>query len=332
MGNSFEASLKHFGSGIVAKKEVGIFIALLAIFVYFSLMSPYFFGLENLINVLRQVSLLGIIAMGMCLVIICGEIDLSVGSIYGASAILTGVMMVNGLPIWMAIAIGLAAGTTFGLINGILITYAKIPALIVTLGMMNVVRGLSLIVSNGRVVNISPRTVSDPNLDIFLFLGQGKIGVLPVMCLFFIAIAILAYLLYGKTLLGFRMKAVGGSPKAAKASGINQYLVKIAAFSILGFLAALAGLLNIAFLGNVQGTTGQGMELNAIAAVIIGGTSLAGGQGTIIGTVIGVLIMGILNNGIILLGVSPFWQMTIIGSVIIVAVAIDIWTRKGGKN
>ena len=332
MGNGEGIRLRRLGAGIGATKEVGIFIALLAIFLFFSFMSPFFFGLENLINVMRQVSLLGIIAMGMCLVIICGEIDLSVGSIYGASGILTGVMLVHGLPIWLAVGLGLATGTLCGLINGLLITYARIPALIVTLGMMNVVRGLALIASNGRVVNISPRTVADPHLDAFLFLGRGKLGDVPVMCLFFIVTAIIAYAVYGRTLLGFRMKAVGGSPRAAKASGINENLVKIAAFGILGLLSAVAGLLNISFLGNVQGTTGQGMELNAIAAVIIGGTSLAGGQGTMIGTVIGVLIMGILNNGIILLGVSPFWQMTIIGTVIIVAVAIDIWTRKGGKR
>jgi len=319
-------------ASIAGRKETGIFLALVAIFTFFSVLSPYFFQLENLINVLRQVSLLGIIAMGMSLVIVCAEIDLSVGSLYGASAILTGVMLVNGIPIWLAMILGLVTGTLFGLLNGFLITYGRIPALIVTLGMMNIARGLALIVSNGRVVNISPRTVSDPNLGIFLFLGQGKVLTLPVMCIFFIAASLLVYILFGKTILGFRMRAVGGSKNAARASGINERFIKIAAFGILGFLSALAGLLNISFLGNVQGTTGQGMEMNAIAAVIIGGTSLSGGEGTIIGTLIGVLIIGILNNGIILLGVSPFFQMTIIGVVIIVAVALDIWTRKGSRN
>jgi ribose/xylose/arabinose/galactoside ABC-type transport system permease subunit len=323
---------RRYLAWIAGRKETGIFLAMLAIFTFFSILSPYFFKLENLINVLRQVSLLGIIAMGMSLVIVCAEIDLSVGSLYGASAILTGVMLVNGIPLWLAIVLGLATGTLFGLLNGFLITYGRIPALIVTLGMMNIARGLALIVSNGRVVNLSPRTVSDPHLDFFLFLGQGKVLTLPVMCIFFIAASLAVYLLFGKTILGFRMKAVGGSRNAARASGINERLIKIAAFGILGFLSALAGLLNISFLGNVQGTTGQGMELNAIAAVIIGGTSLSGGEGTIIGTLIGVLIMGILNNGIILLGVSPFLQMTIIGIVIIVAVALDIWTRKGSRN
>ena len=332
MSAGAEANVSRRRGTFSSTKEIGIFIAFVVLFLFFSIMSPYFFNLENLINILRQISLLGIIAMGMCLVIVCGEIDLSVGSIYGASAILTAVMMMNGFPIWLAFVLGIAVGTLFGLINGILITYTKIPALIVTLGMMNVVRGISLIISSGRVVNISPRTVDDPNLSVFLFLGQGKVAGIPVMCLFFIATAVGAYFLYNRTLLGFRMKAVGGSARAARASGINSNVVKTAAFAIVGFLSALAGLLNIAFLGSVQGTTGQGMELNAIAAVIIGGTSLAGGQGTIIGTVIGVLIMGVLNNGIILLGISPFWQMTIVGAVIILAVALDIWTRKSGRS
>jgi len=142
MAKGFSQGIRRAGAGLAAKKEVGIFIALLAIFLFFSLMSPFFFGLENLINVLRQVSLLGIIAMGMCLVIICGEIDLSVGSIYGASAILTGVLMISGLPIWLAMLLGLATGALCGLLNGLLITYARIPAMIVTLGTMNAVRAL----------------------------------------------------------------------------------------------------------------------------------------------------------------------------------------------
>lgn len=313
-------------------KEIGISLALLGLFVLFSILSPYFFTLENLINVLRQVSLLGIIAMGMSLVIVCGEIDLSVGSLYGASAIITGVLLVSKVPLWLSVLLGLGAGTSFGLINGFLITYARIPALIVTLGMMNTARGLALLASGGRVVNLSPRTVAAPDLGVFLFMGQGKILNFPVMSIFFIVVAIVIYLVFGGTILGFRMRAVGGSKNAARASGIDEKTIKIIAFSIIGFLSAIAGLLNISFLGNVQGTTGQGMELNAIAAVIIGGTTLSGGEGTIIGTVIGVLIIGVLNNGIILLGVSPFWQLTIIGVVIIIAVALDIWTRQGKRR
>jgi ribose/xylose/arabinose/galactoside ABC-type transport system permease subunit len=314
--------------GLLRIRETGVLIALTLIFIVFSILSPYFFNSNNLINILRQVSLLGIIAMGMTMVIISGEIDLSVGSIYGASALLCGVMLTNGASLWLAILVGLGIGALFGFMNGFLITYGRIPAMIVTLGMMNVARGFALIISNGRVVNLSPRTVASPHLDWFLFAGQGKLLGIPVMSLFFLGITAIAFLIYGRTLLGFHMKAVGGSNAAARASGINDKWIKIAAFTLVGLFSAIAGLLNIAFLSNVQGTTGQGMELNAIAAVIIGGTSLRGGEGTIIGTLIGVLIMGVLNNGIILLGISPFWQMMIIGFVIIAAVAVDMWTRQ----
>ncbi len=326
MAEAFET--KKWGK-LFKFREFGVIIALALMFALFSVLSPYFFNANNLINVLRQVSLLGIIAMGMTMVIVCGEIDLSVGSVYGAAAILCGVLLTNGAPLWVGVLVGLLAGSAFGFLNGFLVTYGRIPAMIVTLGMMNIARGFTLIVSGGRVVNLSARTVHNANLDAFFFVGQGKILSIPVMSIIFLTVAALAYGLYGKTLLGFRMKAVGGSAVAARASGINDKVVKIAAFTILGLLSALAGLLNIAFLGNVQGTTGQGMEMNAIAAVIIGGTTLKGGEGTIIGTLIGVLIMGVLNNGIILLGISPFWQMTIIGVVIIAAVAIDMWTRNG---
>ncbi|MDR1612997.1 MAG: ABC transporter permease [Planctomycetota bacterium] len=317
--------------GLFNMRELGVALALALIVVLFSLLSPYFFNISNFINIVRQVSLLGIIAMGMTLVIVCGEIDLSVGSIYGAAGIAAGVLMVGGHAVGSSVILGLAAGVFFGVANGVLVAQVRIPAMIVTLGMMNAARGLALIFSGGRVVNISPRTVKADGLDWFLFMGQGRVGEIPVMSLVFAAVVIAAYFLYHHTLLGFRMRAVGGSRAAARASGINDKLVKIAAFGIAGLLSAIAGQLNIAFLGNVQGTTGQGMELNAIAAVIIGGTTLSGGEGTILGTLIGVLIMGVLNNGIVLLGVSPFWQMTIIGAVIVGAVAIDKWTRKDAQ-
>ncbi len=321
----------HSISRLFSVREIGVLIALILMFLFFSIASPHFFNANNIVNIIRQISLLGIMAMGMTMVIVCGEIDLSVGSIYGASAILTGVLMTNGVPIAAAVLLGLGAGIVMGVLNGLLVTYARIPALIVTLGMMNVARGLALIISEGRVVNLTQRTVKTGGLDSFLFLGQGKILELPIMSIVFIGVVVVSYLVYSHTLLGFRMRAVGGSQAAARASGINERVVKIAAFGITGFFCALAGLLNISFLANVQGTTGRGIEMDVIAAVIIGGTSLKGGEGTIVGTLIGVLIMGVLNNGIILLGVSPFWQMTIVGVVIVVAVAIDTWTKKSGS-
>ncbi|MCF7944518.1 MAG: ABC transporter permease [Spirochaetia bacterium] len=320
--------IKEKVSARTSMREVGVLLALIILIVFFSFTSPFFLRVNNLINIVRQISLLGIIAMGMTMIIVSGEIDLSVGAVYGATAITAGMILINGGLVWVAIVASLLVGSFFGILNGVLATYGKIPALIVTLGMMNIARGAALVLSGARVISLSPRTVDAAGLDFFLFLGQGKIFSIPVISIIFIIIVIISNFLYKKTILGFRMRAVGGNSSAAKASGLNRNLIKIFAFAITGFFCAVAGILNLSFLANVQGTTGNGLELDVIAAVIIGGTSLTGGEGTIIGTLIGVLIMGVLKNGIVLLGVSPFFQMLIIGMVIIGAVAIDMWSRK----
>jgi len=263
------------------------------------------------------------------MVIVSGEIDLSVGAVYGFASTIAGILMTNSISIWLSIILALACGIAFGAMNGLLVTYARIPALIVTLGMMNVARGASLIISKAQVISTNYRTVSDASIDAFLFLGQGKLfGVIPMMSVFLIVIAIASYILFNTTILGYHMRGVGGNAAAARASGINVKIIKISAFSITGLLCAIAGVLNLSFLANVQGTIGQGLELDVIAAVIIGGTTLIGGEGTILGTIIGVLIIGVLRNGLILLGVSPFWQILVIGVVIIGAVGIDMWTKK----
>ena len=310
-------------------KEYGIFGAFVILFVLFSVLSPYFFNLENILNIVRQVSLIGIMAVGMTMLITSGEFDLSVAAVYGLSAIVTGLSITKGVPIFFAILIGLGSGCVIGFANVVLNTIVRIPSFIVTLGMMNIARGISLLITNGIPVIVSERTVDNPNLDAFFFLGQGQIGgVLPIMAMFLIIIGIIGFLVFNKTVLGFWMRAVGGNDLAARASGINVTKVKISAFMITGTLAAFAGILNIAFITNVRADSGTGLELQTIASVIIGGTSLSGGEGTILGTIIGVLIIGTLRNGLILLGVSPFWQVLVIGVVIIGAVAMDIWVPK----
>jgi ribose/xylose/arabinose/galactoside ABC-type transport system permease subunit len=309
-------------------RETGVLLALILLFVFFSLANKYFFGVTNLLNIVRQVSLLGIIALGMTMVITCAEIDLSVGAVYGLASTIAGMMMTKGgLPIWMALALTLIVCIAVGAFNGILVTYGRIPALIVTLGMMNIARGGALILSQAQVIGINYRTVTDKGVNNFLYIGQGKIfDTVPMLALFFAVLAIFAYLMFNRTIFGFHMRAVGGNPTAARAAGLNSARIKIIAFSLLGLLCGITGILNLSFLGNVQGTVGVGLELDVIAATIIGGTSLAGGSGTIIGTIIGVLIMGVLRNGIMLMGISPFWQVALIGVVVIGAVAVDVWT------
>ena len=322
-------SMEKQKSKVTHFQEGGVLLALILLFILFSFLSPYFLNVNNCINIVRQISLLGIISMGMTMVIACGEIDLSVGSVYGACAILCGLMMTNGFGIGVSVFISLLIGIFFGFLNGFLVTYGKIPAMIVTLGMMNVARGFALIISNGRIINISSRTVTSPYLNSFMFFGQGRLLNIPVMTVVFLGITLISIFIFHKSLFGFHMKAVGGNAGAARASGIKDKWVKILAFTLTGLFSAIAGILNISFLSNVQGTSGQGMEMNAIAAVIIGGTSLSGGEGSILGTLIGIFIIGVLNNGIVLLGISPFWQTLIIGLVIIVAVAADKWLKKG---
>lgn len=340
MGDSNKADLRNdpsverYGltSRLLKSKEVGIFSGLLILFVLFSLLSEFFFSLENLLNVVRQVSILGIIAIGMTMVIVTGEIDLSVGATYSFAAMVTGLLMNRGVPIPVSILVGLLCGGLVGLINGTLITYGRIPSIIVTLGTLNIVRGMALLMTNSMPVIVNERTVSNPNLPGFLYLGQGKVfGEIPVMALIFFSMAVLGWFVFHKSLYGYHMRAVGGSSLAARASGLNVNRLKTLALVITGFLSALAGILNLAFITNVRATGDAGLELNAISAVVIGGTSMAGGDGTIIGTIIGVLIIGVIKNGLVLLGISPFWQTMIIGFVIIGAVAVDVWTKKGRK-
>lgn len=310
-------------------REQGIILALIFLFVGFSIATPHFLRIANLLNVLRQVSLLGIIAVGMTMVIISGEIDLSVGAVYGIAAVSCGLFMRSGYPFWFAMIMAVLTGAMIGLSNGTLVNYVKISSLIVTLGMLNVVRGSYLLITGGLPVFLSAQTVPDPRLPVFFFLGQGKIfNLVPMLVIFFVGIVVFGYFVCHRSLFGFYLRAVGGNARAAKASGINVERIKAIAFILVSTLAALAGVLNLSFLSSVQGIVGAGLELDVIAATVIGGTSLAGGEGTILGTVIGVLIIGVLRNGLVLLGISPFWQTTLIGGIIIGAAAIDVTTRR----
>ncbi len=310
-------------------REMGIFAGLVILVIVFSISTPVFLTLDNWMNIIRQVSILGILAVGMTMVIVSGEIDLSVGSVYGLSVVAMSVMMTHGVPIWASIVAGLAIGTAAGLVNGLLVTVLRVPALIVTLGMLNMARGAAMIINRGMVVPLIPRLIKDPALETYIFLGRGQLfDTIPMMIFGLLIVLVIGYVVFQKNIIGYRMRAVGGNSEAARVSGINVRLVKIIAFAILGFLAAFGGAINSAFLGNVQSTAGTGLELDVIAATILGGASLNGGEGTIVGTLIGVLLLGVLRNGLVLLGVSPFVQMVLIGAVLIGAVALDMWSRR----
>ncbi|HHY53991.1 MAG TPA: ABC transporter permease [Chloroflexi bacterium] len=314
---------------VLRARETGVLIALLLMCIFLWQVSPAFLTVRNLLNIGRQISLIGIMAIGMTFVLISREIDLSVGSIYALSGLATGMLLIAGAPLWLALLIGLLIGVSAGATNGLLSTYGLLPSFIATLGMMSVLRGIALLLTNGQPVTINESSgVAPDTLSAFFFIGQGRLlDVIPMQLVFFIAVSLVCWILLSKTVFGFRVYAVGGSDKAARVSGIKVYQTKILAFIIMGFLAALSGILSLAFLPSGQaGRTGVGVELDVIAAAVIGGASLSGGEGTILGTILGVLIIGVLRNGLVLTGVSPFWQEAIIGLVIILAVGLDKWT------
>lgn len=319
---------------LLRARETGVAIALLIMCLFLWQATPAFLTVRNLLNIGRQISLIGIMAIGMTFVLISREVDLSVGSIYALGGLVAGMLLVAGFPLWAALAVGLLIGVGAGAVNGFLSTYGLLPSFIATLGMMSVLRGVALLITDGQPVTINESTGVDPAvLESFFFLGQGRLfDVVPMQLVFFIVIALLGSAVLSRTVFGFRVYAVGGSDKAARVSGIKVFQTKIFAFVIMGFLAAVSGILSLAFLPSGQaGRTGVGVELDVIAAAIVGGASLSGGEGTILGTILGVLIIGVLRNGLVLTGVSPFWQEAIIGLVIILAVGLDKWTSSRRK-
>ncbi len=312
-------------------KETGVFLALVVMCIFLAIATESFLTTGNLLNVGRQISLLGIMAVGMSFVLISGEIDLSVGSTYALAGLSTGMLIVDGWGLVPAVAVGLVCGAIIGAINGALSTYGRLPSLITTLGMMSIIRGTALLMTDGQPVTVNERNGADPDtLASFEAMGQGYLfGAIPMQLVFFIAVALIGWFVLARTSFGFRIFAVGGSAKAARVSGIHVETTKIWSLIVMGVLAALAGILSLAFLPSGQaGRTGLGLELDVIAAVVVGGASLAGGIGTVLGTVLGVLIIGVLRNGLVLLGVSPFMQEVMIGLVIIIAVAIDKWSTR----
>jgi len=322
--------LSGFIKRLLAKREAGVLIALIVMCGFLSLMTPAFLSIRNLLNIGRQISLIGIMAVGMTFVLISKEIDLSIGSIYAFAGIVSSMMITASINVWLSIAAGLLIGILCGVISGWLSTYGKLPSFITTLGMMSAIRGVALLITDGSPITVSELSGAPADsVAKFTYLGQGRLfDVIPMQLIFFIVIALLGGFILTKTIIGFKIYAVGGSEKAARVSGIRVFNTKISTFAIMGFLSAVAGILCVAFLPSTQaGRTGVGIEMDVIAAAIVGGASLSGGEGTILGTILGALIIGVLRNGLVLLGISAFWQETAIGIVIILAVGLDMWTR-----
>ncbi|MBE9610279.1 ABC transporter permease [Chitinilyticum piscinae] len=304
-------------------QKLGPFIALLVVCAGLSIASPDFLTMGNLLNVMRQVSINALIAFGMTLVILLGGIDLSVGSILALSSVLTAKLIsALGLDPALATMIGILAGALMGAANGVVIAKGKVAPFIATLGTMTILRGLSLVFSEGR-------PVTGLNSDFFSMLGGGYVAnLIPVPVIWMLLLFVVFWFVLKKTVFGRHVYAVGGNEEASRLSGLSVDSVKIWVYTISGAMSAMAGIILTSRLNSAQPTAGTGYELDAIAAVVLGGTSLTGGRGWIFGTLVGALLIGVLNNGLNLLGVSSFYQQVIKGVVILLAVLID----RGGKK
>ncbi|MCG7339524.1 ribose ABC transporter permease [Staphylococcus sp. ACRSN] len=293
------------------------FIGLILLVIIISVLNSAFLEPSNLFNLLRQVSINGLIAFGMTFVILTGGIDLSVGSTLALSSALVAILMVSGVDGIIAIIIGCIFGAVLGAINGFLITLGKMAPFIATLATMTVFRGVTLVITDGN-----PITNLNGSYAFQLF-GRGYFLGIPVPAITMFITFIILYIILHKTVFGRQTYAMGGNEKAAFISGIKVNKLKVFIYGLAGLMSALAGAILTSRLNSAQPTAGMSYELDAIAAVVLGGTSLTGGKGRIIGTLIGVLIIGVLNNGLNLLGVSSFYQQVVKGVVIIIAVLID---------
>lgn len=299
------------------KGPQGSILGLILLCIGFSFASEYFFSVRNALNILDQVTVLGITAIGMTAVIITGGIDLSVGSVLALAMMMTGWLERHlGVPLGLAIFLGIFAGGLCGLSSGILVVWARLPAFIATLSMMSVARGLANILTDGRQVVGFPEWFT--NFSTFRYFGFLSATMLVFVTLALIAAAYLKYRAGGRNLY-----AIGGSVEVARLAGINVNRSILAVYTASGALAGIAGMTLAARLDSSQPSAGIALELDTIAAVVIGGASLSGGGGSMSGTIVGVLIIGVLRNGLNLMGVSPFFQMVVIGAVIAIAVAFD---------
>ncbi len=297
------------------------FVSLIALCVLIAALEPKFLSAGNLAGVARQTAVITIIAMGMTMVMVSGGIDLSVGSMMALAGVIGAFAMVSGAPVILGIAVAIAAGAACGLLNGAAVATLRIPAFIVTLGAMGIYRGVALLATDGKAVVGLPSG--------FGYLAEGSLfGFLPVPLLIVLLVAFATHFLLTSTKAGRYCYAIGSNSEAARYAGVRVSRYQILYFALLGALTGLAGAIESARLVTGQPTSGEGYELRVIAAVVIGGGSLSGGQGTVPGTIVGALIMGVLANGANLLGISSFTQQVLIGAVIVLAVTFDEFQRR----
>ena len=307
-------------AGLSAARQFGTLIGLVVLCVVLWALTPHFLTLPNLLNIAQQTSINAVVAVGMTYVILSGGIDLSVGSIVALSGVALGLTLQDGHSTAVAVLAGVAVGSACGLLNGSLVSWGGLPPFIVTLGMMSIARGAALLVTEGRPVS---------GFDAgFRSLATGQIGFIPAPVVVTAAVYAIAHLVLARTTFGRYVYAIGGNEEATRLSGVSVRLHKTVIYGVSGLMSAVAAVILTARLNSAQPIAGMMYELDAIAATVIGGTSLMGGEGTLLGTLVGALIMGVLRNGLNLLGVSSFLQQIVIGGVIVGAVLIDTMLKR----
>lgn len=307
-------------------KGAGLLWVLLVLCIVASLLSPAFLNATNVTNVLRQVALFGIVSVGMTFVILTKGIDLSVGSILGVCAVVTALLLTSSMSVGLTIFAVLLLGAGLGAINGLGITLGSVPPFIMTLGMMVMGRGLALTLANGQPIGLGDRTAD------FMWLGRGYVLSIPVPVWIFMIVALIAIFVLRYTAFGRQIYAVGSNEEAAHLSGIHVKFVTFSVYVISGVLASLTALIFVSRLTVGEPTAGTGIELEAIAITVIGGTSLFGGEGGIFGTIIGAAILAVLANIMNLVGVSPFTQQIVKGAIIVGAVLYEMLRRRKGSS
>lgn len=307
------------------QRNVGTIIGLILLIIIVSVSTPRFLTMSNILNLLKSNSVNAIISCGMLMAILMGEIDISVGSTVGLAGIMGAYMMTNmGLPVGITICICLGVGALVGIVNGVAISYLKVPAFVATLATQSIGRGLTEIISGG--VTIRVRDAS------YTALGNTSVGGISIIILYAAVILVFTWFLLNRTRFGYYIYAIGGNKLAAQYSGVNVKKYNMLPYILIGLFCGLSGMIWSARLGSAAATLGSGFEMDAIAAVVIGGTSMSGGVGTVGGTFIGVLIIGVITNGLNLMGINSFWQEVLKGIIILVAVVIDVIRKTRTKE
>jgi ribose/xylose/arabinose/galactoside ABC-type transport system permease subunit len=318
--NAAKASLRH---RVVGFDEIGIVLAVALFLVIGSVSSPYFLTVTNLAGVLQNITFLGFLCIGVGLTLMAGEIDISVGAIFGLTAVITALLLKAGYPLPAAIAAGLIAGLVCGLANGVVAQAIKVPAVVITLATLGIYRAIALALANGSPVG------GLPDMPMFFeWFGQGAVGQISYITMLFLVVAVISEIALRWTSSGYRLLAIGSNPRAAHLVGFKVERTRVLILTFSGLMAGLSGVCSVAYLNTAGPTAGTGYELSVLAATIIGGVKLTGGRGSILGVLLGLCVIGIIQNLIVLWGVSPNWSQGVAGLVLIAAMTLTWATNR----